>query len=247
MNRDERISRGAASPPAVTTYERVESISPRDIEGGTWIAASGKGIAFALLNWNDVEVLHPKARTRGSLIPVLTSSISAHYTQARLSRLDLQGILPFRLVGIFPDENTVREWRWDQNSLHCEHFSWCPRQWCSSSLSDARAALDRGAAFERAQSENNNDLRGRLRQLHASHDPGRGPFCTCVHRQDVQTLSYTEIICTPENVQCDYLAGSPCQAEENRHSISIRRLSARPHATNSRVRGSREKCFLAKV
>ena len=224
MNRDERISRGISDPPAVTQHGGIEAVYPRDIEGGTWIAVSGRGTVFALLNWNDIPVLHNKTRSRGSLIPTLISCVSSHGAHAMFKHLELQGILPFRLVGIFPDEEEVSEWRWDQASLECERFAWRPRQWCSSSLSDRNASRCRRAAYARDQEEADAGSIEWLRRLHASHDPGHGPFSTCVHRQDVQTVSYTEIICTPEEVRCNYLAGSPCQSEGTEHSVSIGRI-----------------------
>src|SRR5690242_11614888 len=143
MNRDERVTRPSASPPTVFGQGLFESIYPLDGEGGTWIAANRAGVAFALLNWNDAQVLYQKNRTRGSVIPALLRSTSDHAAESALRRLDLDGILPFRLVGIFPAEKTVMEWRWDQRSIQRDVFSWTLRQWCSSSLSDETATATR--------------------------------------------------------------------------------------------------------
>src|SRR5689334_7666048 len=109
MNRDERIARPAAGSPAVFEEGLAKSIYPLDCEGGTWIAATHMGIAFTLLNWNDAPVLHKKSRTRGHVIPALVSSECSQSAELALGKLDMEGILPFRLIGIFPNEKLVIE------------------------------------------------------------------------------------------------------------------------------------------
>src|SRR5437870_8664227 len=167
MNRDERITRGQATPPTVVEVGCVQVLYPRDIQGGTWIAASSRGIAFALLNWNDARVVQPKTYSRGCVIPALIGRSSVRNADATLKRFDLQGILPFKLVGFFPPEKQIAEWRWDQDSLIRESFAWDSRQWCSSSLSDAQATMRRGLAHAGAQQEGPVNSVTWLRRLHA--------------------------------------------------------------------------------
>lgn len=224
MNRDEKITRGHASPPAVNKGTVVWAIYPTDVEGGTWIAATERGIAFALLNWNDVGRLHPQTGTRGSVIPALLTSRASQDANATLEHLELGGILPFRLVGVFPAEKQIVEWRWDQKSLDHEILGWHNAQWCSSSLSDAQAAKRRGLSYARAQHEPDAGSVAWLRRLHASHDDQERPLSTCVHRADVTTLSYTEFICTADAIHCNYRAGSPCSPETAMIPLSMVRL-----------------------
>src|SRR5438132_14435990 len=98
MNRDEKITRGHASPPAVVENGSSRAVYPQDIEGGTWIAANDSGNSFALLNWNDVGMVHPKVRSRGCVIPSLIGAVSARNATAILKDFELRGILPFRLI-----------------------------------------------------------------------------------------------------------------------------------------------------
>ncbi|PYV71443.1 MAG: hypothetical protein DMG97_16185 [Acidobacteria bacterium] len=223
MNRDERITRGQATPPTVLEIRSVQVLYPRDVQGGTWIAASSRGIAFALLNWNDARVVQPKNYSRGCVIPALIGCSSVRNADATLNRFDFQGILPFKLIGFFPSEKQIAEWRWDQDSLIRESFAWDSRQWCSSSLSDAQATVRRGLAYTRAQDEDDVNSVVWLRRLHACHDQENPPFSTCVHRSDVETVSYTELNCTPHRVQCHYIVRSPCGGEAGLHSVAIRR------------------------
>src|SRR6185437_562395 len=97
MNRDERTSRPIAILPAVYEQGAIESIYPRDFEGGTWIGVNSIGNGFVLLNWNDTEALHSKVRSRGSVIPALIGSNDTHAAQSILCSLNLRGILPFTL------------------------------------------------------------------------------------------------------------------------------------------------------
>jgi hypothetical protein len=224
MNRDEQITRGHATSPAVNNNGARRALYPTDVEGGTWMGASDNGIAFALLNWNDVNRLHPRTGTRGDVIPAVIYSTSTRNADRALKRLEFRGILPFRLVGVFPAEKRIVEWRWNQTSLEDEVFNWYQRQWCSSSLSDAHAAMRRGISYARAQHEADVGSVAWLRRLHASHDDEQRPLSTCVHRRDVKTLSYTEFFCTAGTVHCNYLAGSPCLPKTKMESFSLIRL-----------------------
>ena len=224
MNRDECTSRPIASPPAVFELHGIDSIYPRDTEGGTWIAANGWGISFTLLNWNDTKALHAKVHSRGSVIPVRIESRDSHAAQSALCNFSLEGVLPFTLLGFFPEEEVLLLWRWNQYSLESQSISWELRQWCSSSLSDAQASQQRGTTLALALRESNTGSRPWLRKLHGSHVRGDRAFSTCVHRGDVETVSYTELTCTDGRVECEYVMGSPCQVGASAHCVSITRL-----------------------
>ncbi len=212
MNRDEQITRGDALPPATVDVGGTTAIYPRDGAGGTWVAANSHGIALALLNWNDVpQPTTDKARSRGNVIPSLVTSTSFDQTEETLQKLDLQGIWPFRLVAVFPAEEKIGEWRWNQQQLESQVHDWKPRHWFSSSLSDERAERERGAVCQAAWEEADAGSLPWLRRLHASHANGAGPFSLCVHRENVQTLSYTEISCRPKKIECVYVGASPCR------------------------------------
>ncbi len=209
MNRDESISRAAADPPAKFTFGEAVAIYPRDGAGGTWIGANSHGLAFALLNWNDVpQAGAQKIRSRGCVIPALLQFGSSQAVEAALNRTDLKGVLPFRLIGVFPGEKTIREWHWNFATLQSETHPWERRHWFSSSLSDEKAAQQRGALCQTAWAAEDAGSLAWVRRLHGSHE--QTPFTICVHRETVRTLSYTEFICTPERIECRYFAGSPC-------------------------------------
>jgi hypothetical protein len=224
MNRDERIARGPSIPPEPLRFEEGQAVYPRDIEGGTWVAANDRGVALALLNWNDAcspAVQPPKVKSRGLVIPLLIRCSLSGEVQAAFAQADFSGLLPFRLIGVFPSEHQIWEWRWDMRSRTSLAYSWTRRHWFSSSLSDERAATQRGTVCRDAWSEENAGSVSWLRKLHASHV--HGPLALCVHRDGVQTLSYTEFLCSLTSAECRHFSGSPCAMKSLESPIRMRR------------------------
>ncbi len=212
MNRDEKIARGAGEQAAIHQLNGIRTIYPSEAAGGTWIAVNEYGVALGLLNWNDVVRARPhgKTRSRGQIIPALCSASGMAELHAGLSSLALEGIMPFRLVGVVPSEKAIGIWRWDSVQLTFQSHGWHAGHWFSSSLSDREAERMRGMACRDAQHELDAGSAPWLRRLHASHSGGPGPFSLCVHREDVKTLSYSEVVVTQEIVQMGHFRGSPC-------------------------------------
>jgi hypothetical protein len=225
MNRDEKITRGSGLFPEIHEFDGTRAIYPNDGDGGTWFATNEYGIAFALLNWNDVvpHDIDAKTPSRGRVIPALIDSQSLSDVHEVFGVSNCKGMMPFRLVGVFPFEQEIWEWRWDSAQLDFQVHAWKSRQWFSSSLSDERAESLRGAACRTAQHESDAGSVPWLRRLHASHAGGRGPFSLCVHRDDVRTLSYSEVLVAPQQVRMGHFRGSPCTMTQI-HAIEIERV-----------------------
>jgi hypothetical protein len=225
MNRDERIARPQASPPAIFNTGGIEAIYPRDVEGGTWIAVNSYGVACALLNRSDRKQTGKKISSRGHVIPALMASDSSENMRRAVAQLDLRGVLPFRLLGIFPTEEEIAEWSWDTVTIKAHTLSWEQRHWFSSSLSDGEASKERGAVCDRARRQEGAGSPPWLRRLHASHASGwQNPFNICVHREEVGTISYTEMVCTQETIRCNYLPGPACNEQRVEYSVETRRV-----------------------
>ena len=227
MNRDEIITRGTGLPPAIHEFDGTRAIYPNDGDDGTWFATNEYGIAFALLNWNDLAPLAIVAKTqsRGRVIPALIDSRSLSDLREVIGVSNFKGMMPFRLAGVFPADREIWQWRWDSLQLDFEVHAWESRHWFSSSLSDERAESVRGAACRSTQHESDAGSVPWLRRLHASHTGGPGPFSLCVHRQDVNTLSYSEVMVTPKFIGMVHFRGSPCTMAQIQkiHSIEIER------------------------
>jgi len=224
MNRDERLTRSGAAPPSLVTVGGIAAAYPRDGAGGTWVAANNHGIALALLNWNDVtQPDSEKKSSRGAVITALIGLASQVEVQKALQNLDLQDTWPFCLVGILPAEKNISEWRWNQKELKVEFYEWKPRHWFSSSLSDERAGSERGAACASAWRMDDAGSVAWLRRLHAGHENGPGPFSLCVHRENVGTVSYTEISCDGDRIACRYSVGNPCARRDLMDPVEMAR------------------------
>jgi hypothetical protein len=224
MNRDEKIARGTGFPPKIHEFEGTKAIYPSDGDGGTWFATNDYGITLALLNWNTVAPhgMDPKTRSRGSVISALIDSQSQSDLEKLFDVSAFKGMMPFRLVGVFPSEHTIWEWLWDSRKIRSQAHKWESRHWFSSSLSDRQAESLRGVVCRDAQNEPDAGSAPWLRRLHASHTGGPGPFSLCVHREDMKTLSYTEVMVAAGYIKMRHFRGSPC-ALDKFHSIVIHR------------------------
>jgi len=240
MNRDEKIVRGAGLPPEIHEVDGTRAIYPSEDNGGTWVATNEYGITLALLNSNDFA-LHRRAfaktRSRGRVIPTLMDSQSLAELHEVFSASNFAGMMPFRLLGVFPSEQEIWEWRWDSAQLECLVHEWESRHWFSSSISDERAESLRGAACRIARHESDTGSVRWMRRLQASHVGGPGPFSLCVHREDVRTLSYTELMVKCGSVRMCHFLGSPCTMNPaDTTEIEIdRKRPARPNLILSEV------------
>lgn len=212
MNRDERLTRQQALAPQVTGAGTLEAVYPREDGSGTWIASNALGVSFALLNRNHSLASAAKLRSRGELIPALLESATMRKAATIMDRMDLRGILPFRMVGFFPQERSLFQWNWDTRALEHHRLPWQPRHWFSSGISDELARQVRGTTCSRAWQDSQAGSADWLRRLHASHAPALGSFSVCMHRPDAASVSYTEIVCRAGELTMRYHAGQPCRS-----------------------------------
>jgi hypothetical protein len=230
MNRDERTARGEhARPPEALTLGGTPVVMPRESSGGTWIAANAGGVALALLNWHTPGVVSVAERSRGLVIPRLIVRTSQAAVQRAIEGMDLEGIRPFRLVGVFPRGQEICEWRWDSVELDLRWFGWQPHHWFSSGLGDAAALEQRSAACTQAWKHSDSGSLAWLRRLHRSHRAQPRELAICVHREGVATVSYTELVCTPATLRCAYAAGTPCSAPGSMASVALPRRARLAH------------------
>ncbi len=212
MNRDELLTRPAALPPQIHEHTGMTLVYPEEPSGGTWVGCNSHGNLLALLNWNEIDPssLGAKRKTRGLVIPDLILEENSSSTGSHLKCLTLEGVFPFRLIGIFRSEKKVIGWRWDGSHIQQLEWPWACKHWFSSSLSDEGAATERGRVCEAASLDPAAGRASWVRRLHRSHDPKPGPYSVCVHRQDAATVSYTEVECGRTSISMKYLSGSPC-------------------------------------
>ena len=229
MNRDELLTRPTALCPQTHSQSGTEYVCPREPSGGTWIACDTVGNLLALLNWNEVDIssLAEKRMSRGSIIPELILAENSSSIGARLDRLSLEGIFPFRLLGVFLNDEQLVEWRWDGSRIERFESAWVRKHWFSSGLSDTKATEERGRLCQAASLDPAVGSPSWLRKLHRSHEPKLGPYSVCVHRQDAATVSYTEVECCPPQISMSYLSGNPCLKADFDTVVSLSPIQSR--------------------
>ena len=168
VNRDERRTRSLAWGPELVQRDGVPVIAPVDSESlGTWVAASGAGLVYALLNLNrdpGGKPRLPKA-SRGQVIPRLAGAHGSAHARRRLAALDLNQFAPFRLV--ISDGLTTVLCQWNGARLELEHSVMRrPLIVSSSSLGDDLVEPPRRALFEALLSAETDPWRAQDR-LHA--------------------------------------------------------------------------------
>jgi hypothetical protein len=227
MNRDELRSRPRAVRPRYFESNGVTAVYPSESSGGTWIAANAFGQLFALLNWHsaDARAFTEKQRSRGEIIPqmIFDSDLPAGATIFFSAKLD--GILPFRLIGVDPKHRMVSEWRWDGRQISRLALPWARKHWFSSSLSDDQAEQYRAPTCTLAACVRDPEGPDWLADLHRSHRPFSGPYSVCVHRPDAVTVSYTEVLVNSRRISMRHVAGSPCESAGFHDVLDLPRLS----------------------
>lgn len=211
FNRDELAGREPGDAPAPGEIEGVRFVAPRDGRaGGTWIAASDRGLALALLNRSDG--LHPpRPGSRGRLIPRLMVARDPDDLASRLLREPLRDLPPFRLASFWREPAHAELVSWDGRHLAVGRLDSDGGMLCSSGLGDERAAGERAARLAESRARAANWGFDEVRAFHRSHEPEPSAWSVCMHRSDAETVSYTELSLSPAGVRLFYLGGSPCR------------------------------------
>lgn len=228
MNRDERLTRGTALFPSTFGTRNLLAAYPFEESGGTWIACNQHGLTLALLNWNlPASGRLDKQRSRGTLIPTLIGELNPDQITRALGQPAVDGLLPFRLIGIFQGHQQIFEWRWDGISLVVVSFPWKPRHWFSSGASDEMAERIRGETCRVAWLEPDAGSLVWLRALHSSHGAVPGPFSVCAHRPDAGTVSYSEIVIDTDHASFRYVDGPPCVVSASASTLTLPKAAQR--------------------
>lgn len=211
MNRDEQRSRVTGIAPTERVHDGRRLLGPAEPAGGTWINANDSGVTLALINWYSVPVPAGAAfHSRGSVIPAAATANTPGEVITALRQLPLEQTRPFRLIGIFPGVEEIHEWRWNLMALQGVVHPWRANVWISSGHDEAGAQKTRGNIFYRAIEAADAGSATWLRRLHGSHNPARGPYSFCMHRDDACTVSYTEVTLSGKTLSMVYANGSPC-------------------------------------
>ncbi|HEV2691873.1 MAG TPA: NRDE family protein [Verrucomicrobiae bacterium] len=211
MNRDEKLSRARALPPQLHSIHGRHALFPFEPGGGTWVGVNDAGVGLALINWYAISTkLTEGATSRGEVVKMALAADSMAGVGKALAMLPLGKMNAFRLIGFFPAEGRVKEWRWNLHQLQARLHGWETNTWISSGFDELGAQKSRSDVFSSARQQISAGNLYWLRRLHRSHRPVRGAYSTCVHREDAATVSYTEMIVSPHTAKLHYQEGAPC-------------------------------------
>lgn len=144
-NRDEDPARGAAILPAVYPVNSGNLIFPKDIKGGSWIAAHENGNAIVLLN-GAFDIHRREAFYRKSRGLILTELIDSPSPYTAFTNSNLSQIEPFTLV--IYDNGRLFECRWDSAKKFRKQLDEKkPWIWSSATLYDFQIAEKRDDWF----------------------------------------------------------------------------------------------------
>lgn len=211
MNRDEKRERLTARPPSRLRLEGLTLLCPSEPNGGTWVGVNDTGSTLALVNWYSVlERVTEQPVSRGEVVKQVLTADSAASVDTALAQLPIARLNPFRLIGVFPASETVVEWRWNLWRIERVAHDWRMNTWISSGFDEPGARQTRGNTFREALRQRSVGSSSWLRRLHCSHAPERGPYSTCMHRDDAATVSYTEVTVRRQVAILRYVPGAPC-------------------------------------
>jgi len=212
MNRDEKLTRVKALPPARHEINGRIALFPSEPGGGAWIGVNDAGVTFALINWYSVAArVSQNILSRGVVVRLALAFDDLFAAEKHLARFPLKNTNPFRLLGISRRDNAVIEWRWNLSELKRIVHEWRTNIWISSGFDESGAQKIRKKKFEQANQSQEKTVEW-LRSLHASHEPSSGPYSICMHRDDAASVSYTEVEVDAFSTRLAYVPCSLCCA-----------------------------------
>jgi hypothetical protein len=215
-NRDEKLTRRPSALPRQETRGGVRFVAPVDGDfGGTWIATNEFGVTLCLLNGANLSGIEAsprtgKRRSRGLLIPELIGARSVVDRVQDLRNRDLAQFASFTLAilerGMDP---VIVEW----NGRHTliEHDGNRHLPLVSSSVDGEGARTKRRYEYRRVAGAAGPPDLDSLLEFHRSHAFGPGPFSTCMHRHDAETVSFTQVRVTESSVMMFHSPSAPCR------------------------------------
>jgi hypothetical protein len=125
---------------------------------------------------------------------------------AALERQDLDAVQPFTLLALEPGQ-PARMAAWDGRSLTAATHRAPGLLLTSSSVTEPEVAASRRALFAALDPITPEALFA----LHRSHQPERGRRSICMHREEAETQSLSEVAVTVGEIRLSHIPDAPCR------------------------------------
>ncbi|MCV2403676.1 NRDE family protein [Marinomonas sp. C2222] len=211
FNRDEQKTREKALPPRTLHMDDAKVLMPVDPVGqGSWISTNDMGLSLCLLN--NYQAKNPKEAlfSRGLLLKQLSKEGSVESVCEAFTRLTLPHFAPFILLAFDLDicqgdkQVMALEWNGLTSLIHE----------ADSPLFSSGVDLDNVTQYRRGMFDSMVGGQPTPQELHAfhrQHHPDHPHMSVCMHRDDAETVSFTQVIVSEDSQKMLYVAGSPCQ------------------------------------
>lgn len=210
INRDESHQRPQALPPSLVRVGDADILMPIDPRSrGTWIAATSRGYALALLNYNpgtnDAPPIRPGSASRGLIIPSVAGEPDARSAALVALALDTGATPPFRLVIV--DRHAVHE---VVSPGYAAPLTTRvtpldrPLLFASSGLGDDRVDPPRRALFMETFNSDASLWRDVQDRFHSHRWPDHRHLSVLMHRDEARTVSRTILEAGHDMMTIDY-------------------------------------------
>lgn len=205
-NRDERVSRPAAEPPARVSPEGIEALYPVDPEGGgTWIGANAAGLAATLLNYHPALGVEPAQPTsRGQVVTRALRFPGVDEALADLHATDIARFKPFTLV-LCDRSLRARSLCWTGEEV-IELDAPLPGLFVSSGFDQTGAEIQRSEVYAERQATGALTTLDSLLAFHRDARHSDGAVNVLMDKGFVRTVSITALHVADTGITAHYFA-----------------------------------------
>lgn len=223
FNRDEQKTRLIASAPqCYQTPAGNQYLMPTDLDsGGSWIGITDTGVSICLLNFYQGITPSNPLISRGLLVKNLLGLSHSDAIFSELKQIQFQQYAPFTLVIFDPEQGSPTSYCWDGIRFTQVEIE---SPYTSSGVEFPQVSQARQETFKQHFKDRPKCIE-QLKAYHASHLPEKSKWSVCMHREDASTVSFSHLSIGPFSSTFHYVAGSPCQQDAKKSSISLSRES----------------------
>jgi len=186
-------------------------LAPTDSDGGgSWIAANECGVTACLLNNYPANPSHSGPFTSRGRLPIsLMSARSVTEIDRMLRSVELENYRPFYLFAMGEVPGSAQLFRWDgRGAIVSDRM---PAPPITTSSYQSVPVVESRTAVYRERFGGKDPTIADLLSYHSSHNPERGAYSVCVHRDDAATKSQSHVRVGNSQVTFTYTDGPPCE------------------------------------